>query len=136
VSNCSGTPTAVAGTVCPGGTITYSLAYKNNAPAALATGGTGVGTEPAFALNGLVAQAPTVVDDGTTTGSWGASTYGIDAVVAPVIPAGGTATYTPAVALSTGTGTAKTQGPTKISVLLGTVQPGVSGTISFQVTVK
>jgi hypothetical protein len=137
VTNCSGTPAPTLATaVCPGGTITYSLTYRNVAPAALATGGSGLGTEPAFALNGIVASGATVLDDGTLgTTNWGTTTFGIDAVVAPVLN-GGTATYSPTSTLSTGTYPAKTQGPTKISVALpGTIQPGISGTISFQVTV-
>lgn len=139
VGNCTGkTPAASSPTaLCPGGTITYSLVYKNVAPASLAAGGASVGTEPPFALAGMNGTGGTVVDDGTPAGSWAANTFGIDAVVAPVIPAGATATYTPAAMLSTGTYPAKTQGPTKLSVAIpGLIAPGATGTISFQVTVK
>jgi hypothetical protein len=142
VTNCSGTPAPTLPTaVCPGGTITYNLAYKNVAPAALAApGGAGIGTEPAFALNGIVANGVTIADDGTsatgpTGNNWATTTFGIDAAPAPVLN-GGTATYSPTATLSGGTYPAKTQGPTKISVVLpGTVAPGTSGTISFSVTV-
>jgi hypothetical protein len=143
VSNCSGTPAPAAGTVCPGGTITYTLAYANVAPAALANGGTGLGTEPAFATNAINigAGSLTVTDDGTATGSWSASTFGIDAAVAPSSTTTGTTfTYTPAVALSSGTYPAKTQGPTKIAALVGgttgVLAPGATGNVVFQVTVK
>jgi hypothetical protein len=138
VTNCSGTPAPVSSTaICPGGTITFTLVYKNVAPAALATGGAGVMTEPAFALNGLVLNTVVVADNGALgSNNWGSTTFGIDSSVAPVIPGGTTATYTPAVSLSTGTYPAKTQGPTKISVAIpGTLQPAATGTISFQVTV-
>ncbi len=137
VTNCSGTPAPTSATaVCPGGTITYTLAYKNLAPAALATSGSGIGTEPTFATNAIEVSTAVISDDGTLgSNNWSTTTFGIDANVAPSLN-GGTATYTPNVPLSTGTYPAKTQGPTKISVSLpGTIQPGTSGAISFQVTV-
>jgi hypothetical protein len=143
VSNCPGTPAAAAGTVCPGGTITYTLAYANVAPAALANGGAALGTEPAFATNAINIGSGTltVTDDGTATGSWSASTFGIDATVAPASSTSGTTfTYTPSVALSSGTYPAKTQGPTKIAAQIGgttgVLVPGASGNVVFQVTVK
>jgi len=144
VSNCPGTPAPPANSVCPGGTITYTLAYANIAPAALAAGGSGLGTEPAFATNAINVSAGslTVSDDGTAgTNSWAASSFGIDASVAPSSTTSGTTfTYTPATALSTGTYPAKTQGPTKIAAVVGgttgVLAPGASGNVVFQVTVK
>jgi hypothetical protein len=150
VANCptGATPAPPANTVCPSGTITYTLAYQNVAPAALAGGGSGVGTEPGFALNGLNVNAGTLVvlDDGTVTNGWATatnpSTYGVDAAVAPASTTTGTVfTYTPNVALSSGTyGTTKTTGPSKISAQIGgatgTLAPGASGTVTFQVTVR
>jgi len=144
VANCPGTP-AVSSGVCPSGTITYTLTYQNIAPAALAPGGAGLGTEPGFATAGinLGAGTLTLVDDGTPAGSWATtgspSTFGVDASVAPASSTAGTLfTYTPNVALhATGS---TTMGPAKISAQIGgaagTLAPGSQGTVTFQVTVQ
>jgi len=142
VSNCSGTP--APGAVCPGGTITYTLSYANVAPAALASGGSGLGTEPAFATNAInvTVGGAVLADDGTIAGGWAANTFGIDAAPAPSSTTAGTVfTYTPSVPLSSGAyPNAKTQGPTKISAQIGgstgLLGPGTSGNVVFQVTVR
>ncbi|MGP6159918.1 MAG: hypothetical protein ACLPYS_20885, partial [Vulcanimicrobiaceae bacterium] len=52
-TNCPSGVTAGAGATCPGGVLTYTLAFADLAPAGLAAGGTGLGTEPAFATNAI-----------------------------------------------------------------------------------
>ncbi len=130
--------------VCPGGTITYSIAVKNVAPIGQATVGSGSSSgEPAFAIAGITIKSGTVVtEDGTVTGAnWYASTYGIDATVAPTYPTGTTTVYTlngsttgvPALHATGST----TKGPSGFTVTFPTsLTAGYTGTISFQVTVQ
>jgi hypothetical protein len=146
LSNCPGgsTTPSVAGTnapVCPGGTIDYTITYANVAPAAQAANGAALGTEPAFALNGLTTAAGklNVLEDGTAAGSWFASTFGIDAAPAPAISTTGSSfTYAGTTTLHAAGST--TKGPSGFTAAIGgatfQLAPGASGTITFQVTVQ
>jgi hypothetical protein len=138
--------------VCPGGVLTYSLAYQNLAPAGLATGGTGLGTEPAFATNSINLSSVLLTEDGSAscssgctayTNNWGSNTYGLNAAPADSLYTTKT-TFTPSsgTAYASGTYPTMTAGYTKFTAGLNatgtpaTVKPGDSGTITFNVTVK
>jgi hypothetical protein len=144
VNNC---PTGASATipatgVCPGGTITYTIAVKNNAPLGQAVAGSGSSSgEPAFAIAGITVKSGAVVtEDGTAAPStWYAGTYGIDATVAPSFPTNTTPQYTlngtaTTVALhATGS---TTKGPSGFTLTFNNaITAGYSGTITFQVTV-
>jgi hypothetical protein len=151
-TNCPSGVTAGAGATCPGGVLAYTLAYANLAPAGLATGGTGLGTEPAFATNSINLSTVAVTEDGNATCSsgctaytnnWGTTTYGLNA--APVDSLyGAKTTFTPSsgTAYASGTYPTMTAGYTKFIAGLNatgtpaTVKPGDSGSITFNVTVK
>ncbi|MGB8267744.1 MAG: hypothetical protein WCE44_15580, partial [Candidatus Velthaea sp.] len=138
--------------VCPGGVLTYSLAYQNLAPAGLATGGSGLGSEPAFATNSINLSSVLLTEDGSAscatgctayTNNWATNTYGLNA--APVDSLyGSKTTFTPSAgsAYATGTYPSMTAGYTKFAATLNatgtpaTVKPGDSGIITFNVTVK
>jgi hypothetical protein len=142
VTNCPAGVTVPAGGICPGGTITYSIAVKNIAPVGQAVAGTGSSAgEPDFAIAGITIKTGTIVtEDGTTANAnWFASTYGIDATVAPVYPTGTTPAY-----LTTGAGSSATlhatgsttKGPSGVTVTFNNaLTAGYTGTITFQVTV-
>ncbi len=135
-------PGPPAGTVCPSGVIKYSVAYQNTAPATVAPGGTNAGTEPAWALAGITTNAGTlaITEDGAANGNnWTTYTFGLNA--APVDTTGGTTyVYTPNIAFAHGTYPNITAGPTKFVATVGglafNLQPGASGTITFNVTVQ
>ena len=137
------TPAPVAGTVCPGGTITYSIAVKNIAPIGQAATGAGAANgEPAFAIAGISLKTGAVItEDGTlAASSWFTPTFGIDATVAPSYPTGTTPTYTTTGTGATGTlhatGSA-TKGPSGFTLLFNNpITAGYSGTITFQITVQ
>jgi hypothetical protein len=151
-SNCpaGASPSAPANAVCPGGVLTYSLAYANLAPAGLASG-TGLGTEPAFATNAINLSSVLLTEDGAATSAtgtvytnnWATNTYGLNAAPADSFY-GATTTFTPtgAAAYASGTYPTMTAGYTKFTAGLNatgspaTVKPGASGTITFNVTVK
>jgi hypothetical protein len=144
VNNC---PTGASATipatgVCPGGTITYTIAVKNNAPLGQATVGSGSSSgEPAFAIAGITLKPGSVVtEDGTLANStWYAGTYGIDATVAPAFPTNTTPQYTlngaPTTVALHATGST-TKGPSGFTLTFNNaITAGYSGTITFQVTV-
>ncbi len=145
VTNCpaGANPAPAAGTVCPGGTITYAIAVANVAPIGQAVIGAGSANgEPAFAIAGITLKAGAVItENGTLSGSaWFTPTYGIDANVAPSYPTGTTPTY-----LTNGIGSTSTlhatgsptKGPSGFTLLFNnSITAGYSGTITFQVTVQ
>lgn len=142
--------------VCPGGVIQYDIFFKN-----VALGNTGTGaTLPATALLSSTAGTFTMLDDGTTSGSWFAtipstSTYvtsGINAVPTLLVngasntasvctysygspAAGPTTTFTAPVY-----GATPSNGPSKVSCVVGgaafTVNPGDNGKLTFTVTAR
>jgi hypothetical protein len=161
-TNCpsGASPSPPAGTACPGGVLTYSLAYADVGPAASV--GTHVGTEPYAAYTALEGWAINVFEDGSgygayanvgsgaasNGGTWGASSFGLNAAPADTT-SGTTYTYYLCTAVnacpttstfSTGTYPSKTAGPNVFSALIGGVNymlpVGGSGTITYNVTVK
>ena len=143
-TNCpaGASPAPPAGTVCPGGVLQYTVTYLNVAPAAVAPGGTNAGTEPAWALAGITTGAGTLAltEDGNASGnSWGTNTFGLNA--APSDTTGGTTyTYLPSGTFASGAYPAITAGPSSFVATVGgaafKLQPGLTGTITFNVTVK
>ena len=143
-TNCpsGASPAPPAGTVCPGGVLAYTVTYLNVAPTAIAPGGTNAGTEPVWALAGITTGAGSLAltEDGNATGnSWATNTFGLNA--APSDSTGGTTyAYTPSGSFASGTYPNITAGPSKFVATVGgasfKLQPGTTGTISFNVTVK
>ncbi len=157
VTNCpsvsSGTEPANGGTsgICPGGTLLYVITYQNVAPSWFAAGSSALGTEPAFAANAVNLSNVAITEDGaatcssgcpTYTNNWATTTFGLNA--APVDSTFGTSTtytYYNGTAFASGTYPNMTAGYTKFKATLNaasnpSVKPGVSGAITFNVTVK
>jgi hypothetical protein len=153
-TNPAGPANGNATAVCPGGVLTYSLAYQNVASANLEAGGTGLGTspnaEPAFATNALNPTNVLVTEDGAASNSsgttyannWTADTFGLNAAASDSGYASATSfTYYPANLsfASSGPYPNITAGYNKFTALLNggsAVKPGTTGTITFNVTVK
>jgi hypothetical protein len=143
-TNCpsGASPAPPAGTVCPGGVLAYTVTYLNVAPAAVAPGGANAGTEPVWAVAGVTTGAGTLAltEDGNAAGnSWGTNTFGLNA--APSDSTGGTTySYAPSSTFASGTYPSITAGPSSFVATVGgasfKLQPGTSGTITFNVTVK
>lgn len=142
--------------VCPGGIIRYDIFFKN-----VALGNTGTGaTLPATALLSSAAGTFTMLDDGTTAGSWFATipttstfvTSGVNAVPTLLVnavsntnsvctysfgspAAGPTTTFTAPVF-----GGSPSNGPSKMSCVIGgaafVVNPSDTGTLTFRVTAR
>ena len=118
-----------AGSLCPGGTLTYSIDYRNIA----VTGGSG-NTEPANAFVATKAGQLSITDDGAAIGNtWAANTNGL---AAP-------ATDTPGNSGTWGSGdvwATNTIGSSHFSVTIGgasfSLGAGQFGTIAFSVVVK
>ena len=141
VSGCPGTG-QTAGGICPGGTITYTVAYANQAPAAAVT--TNAGTEPAYAYQGITTGAVTITEDGTgstaatATNNWATYTNGLTGIPA-VNNTAGTTAFTFAYG-TTGAGaystTTPAAGAVKFTATATTIAPGSAGTIVFSAVVK
>ena len=124
VTNCAGA--VPANGVCPGGTVTYTVDYRN----IMAGPGTG-NTEPASALLTTAAGALVITEDGNAApNNWATFTNGLNAAATDTT-AGTVFTYTP------GPGPA---GATKFTAQIGGAGGqlgfGQSGQIVFAVTVK
>jgi hypothetical protein len=137
-TNCANSPPA--GTVCPGGVLQYSEAYSNVAPSVAVT--TNVGTEPSFAYAALKTGAGQVVltEDGAASGNnWGANSFGLNAAPGDTT-SGTTYAYSGGSGFASGTYPTITAGYTKFIATIGgasgTLAPGASGTITFNVTVR
>ena len=110
--------------VCPGGVIQYSIKYANNAPAGIAPGGVGIGTEPTFATNGVDLSAGSLLltedgaaNPGTGANTWATYTYGVNSPGANDTTTGTTFAYSNGPGFySTGTTTA---GYTKLVATVG-----------------
>ena len=123
------TPTYAAGSLCPGGTLTYSLDYRNIA----VTGGSG-NTEPANAFISTKAGQLVITDDGTAIGNtWAANTNGLTGAATDTPGGGGTWN-------TSDVWTTNTIGSSKFSVTVGgasfSLGAGQFGTIAFSVVVK
>ncbi|MGP6157293.1 MAG: beta strand repeat-containing protein [Vulcanimicrobiaceae bacterium] len=129
--------------VCPGGVLTYTLAYQNVAASFLAPGSAALGTEPAFATNALNLASVVITEDGATGNNWATNTFGLNAVPVDSLY-GAKTTITPSngTQYASGTYPSMTAGYTKFTAALdaggspATVKPGDSGTITFSVTAK
>jgi hypothetical protein len=135
VTGCTGTGQNTTSAVCPGGTITYSIAFASTAP--VGSVATNPGTEPVYATQGLTTSNIVITEDGTganaNTQSNNWATYSNGLTAAPVVTntVGSTAftfTYSPTA------GTAA--GSTKFTATATTIAAGSTGTISFSVVVK
>jgi hypothetical protein len=135
VTGCTGTGQNTTAAVCPGGTITYSIAFASTAP--LGSVATNPGTEPAYATAGLTTSNIVITEDGTgnntnTPGNnWATYTNGL--IAAPVVTntVGSTAftfVYTPTAGTAVGS--------TKFTATATSIAAGSTGTIAFSVTVK
>jgi len=118
-----------AGALCPGGTLTYSIDYRNIA----VTGGTG-NTEPANAFLSTKAGQLVVSDDGAAIGNtWAANTNGLNAPATDTPGGGGTWN-------ASDVWTTNTVGSSHFTVTIGGASfqlgAGQFGTISFPVVVK
>lgn len=123
------TPTYGAGALCPGGTLAYSIDYRDIA----VTGGSG-NTEPANAFVSTKAGQLVVGDDGAAIGNtWAANTNGL-AAPATDTP-GGSGTWN-----ATDVWTTNTVGSSHFTVTVGgaafQLGAGQFGTIAFSVVVK
>ena len=127
--------------VCPGGTLQYSIAYLNVAPAAVISN---LGTEPAFAYNALYTNTGSLVitDDGqanpsgaSAANNWVTYTNGIQAAASDTTSSTVFTYYT-----AGGSTTSSFPGPAKVTAQVGgssyQLVPGASGTISFTAVVK
>ncbi len=135
VTGCTGTGQNTTAAVCPGGTITYSIAFASTAPVGSVS--TNPGTEPTYATAGLTTSNIVITEDGTggnaqTQGNnWATYSNGLTAAPVVVNTAGATAftfVYSPTA------GTAA--GSTKFTATASSIAAGSAGTISFSVTVK
>jgi hypothetical protein len=135
VTGCTGTGQNTTSAVCPGGTITYSIAFASTAP--VGSVATNPGTEPVYATQGLTASNFVITEDGTgananTPGNnW--ATYSNGLTAAPVVTnTVGSTAFTFAYSPTAGTAA----GSTKFTATATTIAAGSTGTISFSVTVK
>lgn len=141
VTNCpSGSTGQTANAPCPGGTLTYTLAYANLAPAASFAGGTYAGTEPAFATNAMTTAGSgaglfTITEDGTGAdpnapgNNWATYTNGLSA--APSTSGSTTFTFVYAPTVGTAAGSSKFT-----ATAGGAIAPGASGSVVFSAIVK
>ena len=138
-STCAASPSNSG--ACPGSTLTYSLAYQNVVPAAVASN---LGTEPTFAYYALYTSAGSLVltnnsatNPPAATSANNGSTYtnGIQAAASDTTANTVFTYYT-----SGGSVTSTFPGPTKLTAQIGgasyQLAPGGSGTITFTAVVK
>jgi len=135
-------PAPPANTVCPGGTVSFTVTYTNLCPSAV---GSNLGSEPVFAYNALYTQAGTLVvtDDGNaapagtpSANNWATYTFGLNA--APTgAPANTSYAYSGASGFASGTYPSITGGYTKFVATIGgssfVLGPGGTGTITCTV---
>jgi hypothetical protein len=135
VTGCTGTGQSTTSAVCPGGTITYSIAFASTA--AIGSTGSNLGTEPSYATQGLTASNIVITEDGTggnaqtLSNNW--ATYSNGLTAAPtVVNTVGSTSFTFVYSPTAGTAV----GSTKFTATATTIAAGSAGTISFSVTVK
>lgn len=121
---------ATGAKVCPGGTIQYSIDYRNIA----GTGGTG-NTEPSNAFLATQAGSLVITDDGTAIGNtWAANTNGLTAPATDTPNSGGTWNTNDV------TKSGNTTGASSLSIQIGgasfQLAQGQYGTLAFSVVVK
>jgi len=135
VTGCTGTGQNTTAAVCPGGTITYSIAFASTAP--VGSVATNPGTEPTYATQGLTTSNIVITEDGTgantnTPGNnW--ATYSNGLIAAPVVTnTVGSTAFTFVYSPTAGTAV----GSTKFTATATSIAAGSTGTIAFSVTVK
>jgi hypothetical protein len=139
-TNCpAGESAPPSGLACPGGTLSFTIAYANQVPVAVDGN---KGTEPTFAYNSCYAAAGSfiITDDSaanpsgaTAANNWVA--YGNNLAAAVTDTTAGTIiTYYPSA--STTFSAAQTKFTAKIGGNAHQVVPGDSGTVTFTVVVK
>jgi hypothetical protein len=140
-TNCPASMSPSNSGVCPGGKLTFSVAYQNIIPTATSSN---LGTEPTFAYNTCYASAGglLITDDGQdnpsgapSANNWVTYTNGIQAAATDTTSNTVFTYYT-----AGGSTTTTFPGPAKLTAQVGgasyQLAPGQSGTISFTAIVK